>query len=201
MTRYLVKAGPRRRGRNSVVIADELMVEHPIQFRLAGSRQTPIGRVGRLESTGKRDSRRFRFIVREGTLGTGVKTSRSRAQAESSTSAAEVKKVVRALRPQEEEKLDAIDQQRHELHEQLDALEAQRDELVRSAFSKGNVVRVAELEEMAAEEDRIWQERKRILGSLGQRDADELRELLQSDPAVKADEYLAERVAEELAKR
>lgn len=197
---FLVKAGMKSRGRNSVVVATELMVEHPVEFRRVETRKSPIGNIGRSESTGKRDTRRFRYIVREGTFGTGSKTSRSRCQTESPTSAAGTKKVVRVLRYQEEQKLDAIDKERRELYEQIEELENKRDELVREAFSKGHVVRVAALEERAAEEDRIWQERKRILNSLSNRSASELRALLETD-FVKGDSYVTERIEKELEGR
>jgi hypothetical protein len=202
MPRFLVKAGLKPRGRNSVVVADDLHVEFPIKYREKGRRDSPLGEIREMESTGQRDRGLFRFRVREGTFGTGGKTSRSRCQADSPTTAAGVKKVVRALRPQEEEKLAAIDARRRELYEQIDAVETERDEFVRQAFSKGNVVRITELEAMAEEDDRIWKERKRILNtlSLSERSVAELRELLETDFA-KSDVYVTERINTELEGR
>lgn len=197
---FLVKAGLRSRGRNSVVVTSDLLVEHPILYRRAETRDSPIGAINRLESTGKRDARRFRLVVREGTLGTGAKTSRSRCQVDTAATAAATKKVVRVLRHQEEEELAEIDKRRAELHQQLDDLENDRDELVRRAFSKGHVVRVAALEERAEEENRIWEERKQILNSLSSRSTEELHELLDTD-TVKADQYLIDRIEHELVSR
>ena len=157
MSRYLIKAGIRRRGRNSVAIAEELAVEHPIIFRQAEVRETPIGAIGRLESTGRRDRARFHFIVRKGTVGTGAETSRSRHQAEARATAAATKKVVRSLRPQDAEKIDRIDRELAALEESRQELCECRDEAVRQAFSKGHVVRVSQLEEMAAAYEREWE--------------------------------------------
>jgi len=200
VTRFLVKAGFRPRGRNSVVVADDLMVEHPVKFRRKGQRNSPLGLITEMESTGKRDPGRFKFVVREGTLGTGREAPRSRSQTEAPATAAETKKVIRVLRPQEEEKIAVLDKLREDLRAKLAAAETERDELVREAFSRGNVVRLSELEAMAEEEDRIWKERKRLLNSLGQRTVAELRELLESESA-KADTYIAQRIQEELEGR
>lgn len=158
MSRYLLKAGIRRRGRNSVVIAEGLVVEHPIIMRQAEVRDTPIGLIGRLESTGKRDRRRFHFIVAKGTVGTGAETSRSRHQAEAQATAAATKKVIRSLRPQDAEKIDDIDQELAAVEERRKRLCDRRDEAVREAFSRGQVVRVSQLEEMAAAYEREWEE-------------------------------------------
>jgi hypothetical protein len=202
MARFLIKAGRRPRGRNSVIVATELNVQHPIKYRRAEERDTPIGRIRRLESTGKRDSRRFHFSVAKGTFGTGNSTSEHRCQTESSATAAGVKKVVRVLRPQEEEKLDALDRRRRELLDRLDEVESDRDELVREAFSKGHVVRISDLEEMAVEYERRWQERKRVLNSLEGLDAAALRKLRNSEAAkAEPDSYLIDRITDELEKR
>lgn len=158
MSRYLIRAGIRRRGRNSVAIAEELAVEHPIIFRQAEVRETPIGPIGRLESTGRRDRARFRFVVREGTVGTGAQTSRSRNQTEAGATAAETKKVIRSLRSQDAEEIHRIDRELAELDESRRELCERRDEAVRKAFSKGHVVRVSALEEMAAAYEREWNE-------------------------------------------
>lgn len=156
--RFLVKAGVRSRGKNSVVVADEIGVFHPIIFRVAG---TVGGVFNEMKSTGKRDQEKFEITVREGTLGTGLKTSRSHNRAHADATAASAKKVIRQLRPQEEEKLDAIDAARRDLYAKLEALGTERDELIREAFSKGNVVRVAELEQMAADfEQEQWGKEK-----------------------------------------
>jgi hypothetical protein len=158
MSRYLIKAGIRRRGRNSVAVAEELSVEHPAIFRRTKVRDTPIGPIGRLESTGRRDRGRFRFVVRKGTVGTGAQTSRSRHQAEAGASAAETKKVIRSLRPRDAEKIDRIDRELAAIEASRKELCERRDAAVREAFSKGHVVRVSALEEMAAAYEREREE-------------------------------------------
>jgi hypothetical protein len=158
MSRYLLRAAIRKRGRNSVVIAEELKVEHPMIMRRVKVRETPLGPIGRLESTGKRDRRRLHFIVSKGTIGTGAQTSRSRHQVEAQASATATKKVIRSLRPQDAEKIDALDQEIDALEAQRKGLCERRDKAVREAFSKGHVVRVSQLEEMAAAFEREWQE-------------------------------------------
>jgi hypothetical protein len=157
MSRYLLRAGIRRRGPNSVVIAEELEVEHPTIMRRAEVRETPIGLIGRLESTGRRDRRRLHFIVTKGTVGTGAETSRSRHQAETQASAAATKMLIRELRPQDAEKIDGLDEELAAVEERRKALCARREEAVHQAFSRGHVVRLSQLTAMAATYEREWE--------------------------------------------
>jgi hypothetical protein len=137
--------------RSPYILAEEIAVAHPLIFR-------EVGRVGglfpRLESTGRRDSRRLDVRVLKGTSARGVETSRGRDAVESAASAAGVKKVCRRLREREAAQLEAVDAEIARLEEQLAAARGRREKAVRSAWTKANVVRLAEMEELARRQER-----------------------------------------------
>lgn len=155
MDRLVVKTvGPHGKKSAPYAIAVEVGVAHPIIYRQAGN----LGPFNRMESTGRRDSKRFDIAIRKGTSALGYDTSRSRDHGYSEATAASVKKAVRRLRDQEAEKLDAIDGEIAELEQQIAALRTRRVEVVREAWTKGNVVRLAELEQMADEYEKWLEE-------------------------------------------
>lgn len=153
MERFLVRTYvPRNFKRSPYVVAEEIAVMHPAIFRKAGPQHTVGGLpINRLEATGRVDSKRFDIVVRKGTTARGVESSRSRDRAVAPATAAGVKKVIRVLRDQEAEKLDAIDERIEDLERQVDEARRERVEIVREAWAKGNVVRLAEMEERAEE--------------------------------------------------
>ena len=57
-----------------------------------------------------------------------------------------VKSVLRRIRPQEAEQLDAIDADIAQLQAELDALKERRKQALHTAWQRGNVVRLKELE-------------------------------------------------------
>ncbi|HVX32809.1 MAG TPA: hypothetical protein VHA80_06665 [Solirubrobacterales bacterium] len=151
MTRFLVRV---RRGRGDqrspYVLAEEITVQHPVIFRQAG-RQSTIGGIPirRMASTGRRDRAVFEVIVREGTTARGFESARSRDQARAQASAAGIKKVCRRLRPQEAARIVAIDTEIAELEGRIEEARDRRQEAVREAWARGNVVLLAEFEELA----------------------------------------------------
>lgn len=148
MLRYIVKAY-RESGnkRSPYVVAEELTVHHPPILRAKGK---PIGGLFQeVEGTGRFNRKRFRVAVSKGTTARGIEVSRGRELNDADATAAGVKKVVRVLRDQEAEKLDAIDTRIEDLERQVDEARAERVEIVREAWAKGNVVRLAEMEQRA----------------------------------------------------
>ena len=63
-------------------------------------------------------------------------------------SAEGVKSVLRRLRPQEADLLEAIDRDIEQLQAQLDALRERRKDTVRTAWQRGNVVRLNEVQDL-----------------------------------------------------
>jgi hypothetical protein len=155
MTRLLVRV-PRRRGdeRSPYLLAEEVIVQHPMIFRQAG-RQSTIGGIPirRMESTGRRDPKVFEVIVRKGTTARSFGSARSRDQARAQASAAGIKKVCRRLRAREAERIDSIDAEIAALEREIARARDRREEAVREAWARANVVRLAEFEERAAQAD------------------------------------------------
>ena len=152
MTRVLVRAFRQRGDRRSpYILAEEIIVQHPMIFRQAG-RQSTIGGIPirRMESTGRRDAKVFEVIVRKGTTARGIESARSRDQARARATAAGIKKVCRRLRPQEAERIDSIDAEIAVLESRIAEARDRREKAVREAWAKANVVRLAEFEERAA---------------------------------------------------
>jgi hypothetical protein len=155
MSRLLVRV-PRRRGdeRSPYLVAEEIIVQHPMIFRQAGRQSTIRGiPIRRMESTGRRDPKVFEVSVREGTTARGFWSARSRDQARAQASAAGIKKVCRRLRPQEAERIDSIDAEIAALESEIARARDRREEAVREAWAKANVVRLREFEERAAQAD------------------------------------------------
>ena len=152
MSRLLVRAD-RRRGdrRPPYLLAEEIVVEHPMIFRRAG-RQSTIGGIPitRMESTGRRDPKVFDVIVTTGTTARGDGSVRSRDRARARATAAGIKKVCRQLRPREAERIDSIDAEIAVLEGRIAEARDRRETVVREAWRKANVVRLAEFEERAA---------------------------------------------------
>lgn len=88
--------------------------------------------------------------MRKGTTARGVESARSRDQARAQATAAGIKKVCRRLRPQEAEGIDSIDTEIAELERRIAEAWDRRQEAVREAWSRANVVRLAEFEALAA---------------------------------------------------
>ena len=62
-----------------------------------------------------------------------------------------IKAVLRRIRPQESTLLDAIDAEMAEVQSALDALKQRRKEVVHTAWLRGNVVRLKEVEQLLPE--------------------------------------------------
>lgn len=146
MLRYIFKAY-REPGhpRSPYIVAEEFSAHHPPILRAQG--QPLAGLFQEVEGTGRFDRKRFRVSVTKGTTARGIEVSRGRELNDAEATAAGVKKVVRVLRDQESEKLDAIDHRIEDLERQVDEARAERVEIVREAWAKGNVVRLSELEQ------------------------------------------------------
>jgi hypothetical protein len=145
---YLIRAGIRSRGRNSVVVADEIRVVHPVIYRDTGERIG--GLFARVEATGRRNKRQLEIVVWKGTTGTGSETGRGRARTEAPATATDLKRSIRSLRPREAEEIACLDTEISDMLAQLAALRTQRDKVVRRAFSNGHVVRLTDLQHLAA---------------------------------------------------
>ena len=63
-------------------------------------------------------------------------------------SAEGIKTVLRRLRPQEADLLEAIDRDIEHLQAQLDALRARRKDILHVAWQRGNVVRLNEVQDL-----------------------------------------------------
>lgn len=149
--RFLIRTfQPRGAKRSPYVVAEEIAVMFPVIFKKAG-RQSTIGGIpiNRMESTGRRDRKRLDILVRKGTTARGIESSRSRDRTQAAATAAGVKQVIRQLRPQEAEMIDAADAEIAELEEQLRFARDNRAEIVRNAWGKAHVVRLAEMRERA----------------------------------------------------
>jgi hypothetical protein len=151
MTRLLVRVHRRRGDRRSpYVLAEEIIVQHPMIFRQAGRQSTIAGiPVRRMESMGRRDRSVFEVLVRKGTTARGHASASSRDHARAQATAAGIKKVCRRLRPREAERIVSIDAEIAELERQIAEVRDRREEAVREAWVRANVVRLAEFEELA----------------------------------------------------
>ena len=117
--------------------ASELMVEHP---EIRKIRYSNLGgfRFGHSTGTGHFDRRKLdirspqasSYVFRVAATAEGVKS------------------VLRRIRLQAAEHLDAIDADIAQLQAQIEALQARRKQVLRSAWQHGNVVRLKELEEL-----------------------------------------------------
>lgn len=155
MTRHIVRVTrPRGDERSPYVVAEEIAVQHPVIFRRAG-RQSTVGGIPirRMESTGRRDPKVFDVVVRKGTTARGFESARSRDRARAQATAAGIKKVCRRLRPREAERIDSIDAEIAGLERRVAEARDRRQEEVREAWSRANVVRLAEFEELAAHDE------------------------------------------------
>jgi hypothetical protein len=117
--------------------ASELTVEHP-EIRKTSYSNLGGFRFGHSTGTARIDRRKLdirslqvsSFVFRVAATAEGVKS------------------VLRRIRPQEAEQLDAIDADIGRLQAQLDALRDQRKQALHAAWQRGNVVRLKELEEL-----------------------------------------------------
>lgn len=133
------------------VVAEEIAVAYPMIYRDSGRRIG--GMFPELESTGRPNRKRFEISVRKGTTARGVETTRSRDRADAAATAAGVKKVCRRLRPQEAVKLAVADEEILKLESDLQRARDRRAAVVREAFARGHVVRLAEMQELASRRD------------------------------------------------
>lgn len=149
MEQFVIKRNrPRGDRRSPYVVAEEIGVKHPEIHRDTGRRIG--GLVPIVESTGRRDRKRLELEVLRGTTARGGEPSRSRDRVDTDASGAGVKRVCRRLRPQEAERLAAIDGEIAEIEADLRAARDRRESLVREAFAKGHVVRLAQMLRLAA---------------------------------------------------
>jgi hypothetical protein len=122
---FLLKASHPKRGRNSVLTADDLQVQFGRKFK-------PTGRqIGGLftEVTGAGVHRkRFELYPPDGRTGDGRPAHPPWARNEAAATGADVKRVIRRLRPQEAEQLAAIDVRLEEAKRVLDEIRDERDE-------------------------------------------------------------------------
>src|SRR5690348_1720215 len=117
--------------------ASELTVEHPEIRRTTYSNLGGF-RFGHSTGTGRIDRRKL--DIRSPQVSSYV--FRVPATAEG------VKSVLRRIRPQEAEQLDAVDADITRLQLQIDALKEQRKQALHTAWQRGNVVRLKELEDL-----------------------------------------------------
>jgi hypothetical protein len=153
MSRLLVRVHRRRGDRRSpYLLAEEIIVQHPMIFRQKGRQSAVAGiPIRRMESTGRRDASVLDVVVVEGTTARGFGAARSRDRAQARATAAGVKKVCRRLRPREADRIDSLDAEIAALESEIAAARDRREEAVREAWAKANVVRLAEFEERASE--------------------------------------------------
>lgn len=162
MDRFLIRTyQPRGAKRSPYVVAEEIAVMFPVIYRKSG-RQSTIGGIpiNRQESTGRRDRKRLDIVVRKGTTARGIESSRSRDRAQAAATAAGVKQVIRQLRPQEAAMIDEADKEIAELEEQLAFARDNRAEIVRNAWGKAHVVRLADMRERAENHEAELQRQK-----------------------------------------
>jgi len=144
---YLVRT---HRGPRGVVSVDELNVRYQMKTKLMRVRQTPIGPVGMSVPNGHhRDALVINLRGDDAVRSDGTRPGTIEQIAHLRADAASSKATVRKLRPQEAERIEQIDFAIAEAERALAELRRIRDERVREAFSKGNVVSVAKLREIA----------------------------------------------------
>jgi hypothetical protein len=148
---FLLKASHPKRGRNSVLTADDLQVRFPRKHKPTGRR---IGGLFTEVTDAGVDRKRLELYPRDGRTGDGRPAHAAWARNEAGASGADLKRTIRRLRPQEAEQLAAIDARLEEAKRVLGEIRDERDEAVRKAFAKGHVVTVAELTEMAERHER-----------------------------------------------
>ena len=117
--------------------ASELIAEHP-EIRKTTYSNLGGFRFGHSTGTGRIDRRKL--DIRSSQVSSYV--------FRVAATAGGVKSVLRRLRPQEAEQLDAIDADIARLQAQLDALKEQRKQALHTAWQRGNVVRLKELEDL-----------------------------------------------------
>jgi hypothetical protein len=137
--------------RSPYLVAEEILAHHPAILRATG--RAIGGLFQEVEGTGRFNRKRFRITVTKGTTARGNEVSPGREGEDAAATAIGVKKVIRRLREQEAEKLDGVDRKIAELEAKVDAARRRRVEIVREAWSRGNVVRVAEMHERVALRD------------------------------------------------
>jgi hypothetical protein len=143
---FLLKASHPKRGRNSVLTTDDLQVRFRHKVKPTGKQ---IGGLFTEVTDAGVDRKHLELYPREGRTGDGRRAHSPWARNEADATGAGVKQVLRRLRPQEAEQLAAIDARLEEAKRALDEIRDERDEAVRGAFSKGHVVTVSELTQMA----------------------------------------------------
>ena len=122
---------------NRLSQASDITVEHP---EIRKVRYSNLGgfRFGHSVGTGRIDGRKL--DIRSPQVSSYV--FRVSATAEG------IKSVLRRLRPREAEQLDAIDADIARLQAQIDGLKEQRKQALHTAWQRGNVVRLKELEDL-----------------------------------------------------
>lgn len=143
---YLLRLG------RTLIQTSALRVTRIEKHRVKSVRQSPIGPIREVEGTGRFESDVLRVAVhsrdeQRPILADGRPTGGNRME-QVERSAAGVKRTVRRLRPQEAEQIDLIDARIAEHEAAITELRARRTDLVRDAWSKANVVRLAEIEEL-----------------------------------------------------
>lgn len=136
---YLIRSAERRRGRGSVLSAEEVEVRFARHHRP----RRDLGFAVEIEEAGI-DRSRLELSAPKALAGDGGPPLRA-PRSEVGASAAALKGELRRLRPQEAEGIEALDGEIAELVAELAALRASRDEALRRAFSKGHVVTLAEV--------------------------------------------------------
>lgn len=133
---YLLRA---QHDRKLVVLADTLIVRfHEI------TKRTPLAGGSFREGTGKFDKNQLELHTR---FGGGGRNFINLIQATPDA----VKRVLRRLRPQEAAVIQAIDADIEAAKQRVRDLEERRKQLIREAFTRGNVVPLKEVVEMATE--------------------------------------------------
>jgi len=138
------------RGPRGVVSVEELSVRYAMRTKLMEVRETPIGPIGMSVPNGvHRDRLTINVRGDDAKRSDGLRPGTIEQIARCDTTAASVKATVRALRPQEAEAIAEIDAEIAELRGWLESARERRDVAVREAFTKGHVVPVARLREIA----------------------------------------------------
>jgi len=149
---YLLRTGPRR---TDVVQVGQIGARHPEINRV----KRDYGVFREVEGTGRRDRRFVRIFATRGDEDRGPQVSYAHggrssagAVAYTSSNAAGVKSVLRRLRPQEAEELDALDREIAELQQQLGQVRNRRMEVIQRAWASGHVVRLQEVQALITED-------------------------------------------------
>lgn len=140
---YILRRAPYRSTRLRHFLAPEIRVRRVEKTRVKGQ----VGPFTEVEGTGQYRTDLLNVIAIDSTNGAGQK---ERHNDYVQTTAAEVKKKIRRLRPQEAEAITECDAVIADLQSRLNEARVARAELVAAAWQRAHVVTLKEIEEMVS---------------------------------------------------